>query len=89
VGPQKLNILSDASGYRQTGLYLCRTVSALDHALARFDLGLPKVEEGDAIGVRKVVRGAERFSFVVTLPAQMVPDDPLAWPAQRFAVAER
>jgi hypothetical protein len=89
VDPQKLDILSDAIGHRQTGLYLCRTVSSLDHPLARFDLRLPKVEDGDAIGVGEIIRGAEGFGFVIGLPAEMMPDDPFAWPAERFAVAER
>ena len=59
----------------------------LDHPLTRFDLSLPKVEDGDAIGVGEVIGGAEGFGFVITLPAQMMPDNPLARPAERFAVA--
>jgi hypothetical protein len=61
----------------------------LDHPLTGGDLGLPKVENGNAVGVGEVIRGAEGFGFVVALPAQMMPDNPLAGPAERLSVAER
>jgi hypothetical protein len=64
-------------------------VGALDHPLARSDLGLPEVEDRDAIGVGKVVGNAEGLGLVIVLATKVMPDDSLAGPAERLSIAKR
>jgi hypothetical protein len=64
-------------------------VGAADHFLARSGLGLPKIEDCFAIGIGQVIGDPERIGFVVVLSAEVVPNNPSARTAERFALANR
>jgi hypothetical protein len=61
-------------------------MGSIDHAPSRERLCLMETEDGDAIWIRKIVRGGDRLCFVLLI-TDVMPGEPLAGTRARSAIS--